>query len=108
MILVKDLTILNLHSKLIEIATWVMESFDLSVVTSAYRPGDKGVHGQLPCRGLDLRCRNKVVGTEVMKRTNEKWVYDPERLDYQVCVAHDQGNGYHIHLQVHPNTQLRG
>ena len=102
---VKDLSVLNLDPKLIEIANWVKKQFGLDVVTSAYRPEDPGVHGDH--RGLDLRCRNIAKGEEVEAAVNERWEYDPERPSKKCALYHDAGSGIHLHLQVHPNTRRR-
>lgn len=74
------------------------------VITSLYRINDKGVHGTLPLRGLDLRCHDDKIGPDVAKRINQAWKYDPNRPDKVCCMYHDIGQGAHIHLQVHPNT----
>jgi len=87
--------------RLREITLEVEERFGEKVVTSLYRIGDKGVHGCLPLRGLDLRERSKESGEEIMKWVNERWVYDPRREEKKCCLGHDVGRGYHLHLQVH-------
>lgn len=76
-------------------------------VTSLYRIGDYGVHGQLPLRGIDLRCLDPVFGAEVENYVNAKYIYDPKRPLMKACMFHDIGHGAHLHLQVHPNTVLR-
>lgn len=76
-------------------------------VTSLYRIDDSGVHGTLPVRGTDLRCRNKEVGKEIEKLINKKWMYDHKRPDKQCAVLHGTGHNLHLHVQVHPNTQVR-
>jgi len=73
-------------------------------VTSLYRPGDAGVHGTLPLRGIDLGCRNLEVGEVLAKLVNEKFVYDPSRPGKTCAMVHDAGSGLHLHLQVHPST----
>ena len=74
-------------------------------ITSLYRIGDSGVHGQLPVRGADMRCRQDIVGYAVEQYMNERWVYDDSRPSMNVCIYHDTGRGKHIHLQVSNNTQ---
>jgi hypothetical protein len=73
--------------------------------TSLFRLGDSGVHGQLPLRGLDLRCHNETLGKAVAKYINSHWSYDESRLEKRCCIFHNAGQGWHLHLQVHPNTK---
>jgi len=101
---IKDLGVLNLHPKLIPIVEDVMYMSGLTMITSAYRPGDEGVHGQMLVRGLDLRCHNVTFGKQIEEDINSKWTYDPDRPLMEVCVAHGEGENFHIHLQVHRNT----
>ena len=76
-------------------------------ITSIYRIGDNGVHGQLPVRGLDLRCWNDSLGMMIEEDLNSVYLYDPNRHSKKVCIYHDTGRGAHLHLQVHANTRLR-
>jgi len=76
--------------------------------TSFYRDGDSGVHGQMPLRGVDVRCRVDVIGDAIEAYVNNRWQYDPERPQKKCCIYHDVGQGKHLHFQVHPNTQKRG
>ena len=76
-------------------------------ITSLYRINDNGVHGQLPLRGLDLRCRNAELGKFVEDYVNSRWQYDPSRPSMQCCMCHTVGRGLHLHLQVHANTLAR-
>lgn len=90
------------------IAMEVEEHFDVEfTVTSLYRIGDPGVHGAIPLRGIDLRCKNHALGASVAEYINDKYIYDPMRPEMVVCKFHDAGSGYHIHLQVHPLIELR-
>lgn len=73
--------------------------------TSLYRIGDKGVHGTLPLRGLDLRCRYGFLGILIQDYINKNWQYDPKRPDMKCCLFHDTGRGLHLHIQTHPNTK---
>lgn len=73
-------------------------------ITSLYRIGDKGVHGTLPLRGADLRCRNKAAGERFVDKINQEWQYDPARPKMKCAILHGTGYNMHIHLQVHPNT----
>lgn len=94
------------HPKLREMALEVEKHFRVEfTITSIYRIGDTGVHGQLPVRGLDLSCHNDDFGLLVKTYVNSKWQYDPEREYLDCCIYHDTGSGRHLHLQVHPNTK---
>jgi len=76
-------------------------------ITSIYRINDDGVHGTLPCRGIDIREKNKYIGKYVERHINEMFLYDPNRPDKKCCWFHDVGKGVHIHLQSHPKTIWR-
>ena len=102
---IKNLGVLNLDAALEGIVEAVRVRFGLDVVTSAYRPGDEGVHGTTPLRGLDMRCRDIYVGTYIANWVNEWWVYDPERPSKKCAICHDTGSGVHLHFQVHPRTE---
>lgn len=95
--------------KLREIATGFEDETGLTMtVTSIYRIGDDGVHGQLPVRGLDWRCRSFVLGNFIAGFINKRWVYDPARPEKKVCTCHEvDGKGLHLHLQAHPDTERR-
>ena len=87
---------------------FIIESWGVtSVLTSAYREGDTGVHGS--CRGIDVRSYRLEWEQieELLSVLNSKWVYDPTRPNKKVLIYHDVGRGPHLHLQVHPNTRLR-
>jgi len=73
-------------------------------VTSLHRIGDTGVHGTLPIRGIDLRCRNGAVGVLLQDIINENWWYDPDRESLKCALLHGEGYNLHLHLQVHPKT----
>ena len=73
-------------------------------ITSLYRIGDAGNHGQLPLRAMDLRCRNLAFGATIEEHVNDAWTYDPQRPNMKCCMIHDTGHGLHFHFQVHPNT----
>ena len=91
--------------KLREMVAWLEKSTGFTfTITSLYRIGDTGVHGQLPVRGIDLRCRNKVVGHELEYLVNYFWLYDPTRPIKECAFLHGVGANLHLHLQVHPNT----
>ena len=74
--------------------------------TSSYREGEGGVHNTMPCRGYDLRMRNKIIGEAICKHINMYWIYDHERPEKQCAIIHGEGVNLHIHLQVHPNTRF--
>lgn len=100
----KNLDVLNLEPMLQEIAEAVYERFGLDVVTSAFRPGDEGVHGTTPLRGIDFRCRDKFIGQHIAIWVNMRYRYDPDRIEKQCCICHDAGKGLHLHFQSHPDT----
>lgn len=94
-----------LHPTLRKVLSWLeFETGFEFTNTSNYRPGDNGVHGQIPVRGWDIRCRNRVLGQCIVDLINGEWVYDPNRPFKQVAIAHGKDSNYHIHIQVHPNT----
>jgi hypothetical protein len=74
------------------------------IITSLYRIGDSGVHGQLPLRGADVRVRLKEVGCSIADKVNKKFWYDPNRPDMKCAIVHGTGANLHLHLQVHQNT----
>lgn len=91
-----------------EIALDVEKHFKVEfTITSLYRIGDSGVHGQLPLRAVDLRCLDNDFGRLIEEYVNLKYQYDPSRQRMAVCMYHDTGRGRHIHLQVHPRTIKR-
>jgi hypothetical protein len=91
------------------LALWIEKKTGLEfTVTCIYRIGDDGVHGTLPVRGLDLRCRSKEIGISIEAMINKSWVYDPNRLGKKCCILHGHESNLHFHLQVHPNTEFRG
>lgn len=105
MILVKNYKVLNLDPDLIAILISVDFAFGPGLCTSAYRPGDKGVHGTQPVRGYDRRMREASVGEAIVDYVNAQWIYDHERPWKLCCIYHDTGKGPHLHFQVHANTQ---
>ena len=91
--------------KLRKLLTWLEKDTGLTfTTTSQYRINDKGVHGQMPLRGWDLRMRNKVIGKCIVRVINTKWSYDPARPKMKCAILHGEGSNLHIHLQVHPKT----
>lgn len=81
--------------------------FGEKTITSLYRIGDTGVHGTLPLRGIDLRCRSTKHGYEMETYINDFWEYDHTRPEKDCGIFHNSGDGYHLHLQTHPNTRRR-
>jgi len=74
------------------------------IITSLYRIGDNGVHGQLPLRGMDIRCSLDSIGRQIEGWVNQRYHYDPSRPQMKCCMYHDVGLGRHLHFQIHPNT----
>lgn len=93
-----------IDQKLRDVMRSVENKFGSQIITSLYRIDDSGVHGQLPLRGTDIRCRNIESGEEIANEINDIWIYDPIRPEMKVAIAHGDGSNYHIHLQVHPRT----
>lgn len=107
-VIVSDLGILGLHEKFKPIYAYLQYLLGSPVITSAYRPGDNGVHGTWPVRGLDVRCRSAGLGQALEDLINSRWQYDPKRPELKVAIYHDVGSGPHLHIQVHKNTKRRG
>lgn len=99
-----------IHPKLRNILNWIelrgIDSNEL-VITSLYRIGDRGVHGQLPLRGCDLRSRDENIGRAIEAEINANWTYDPARLNLKCCVLHGEGYNRHIHIQVSNLTTIK-
>ena len=111
MIAIKDTATLismmhGFHPTLVDIAVWLEEMYSRTVITCGYRPGDEGVHGTSPCRGLDLRSWVYPDAQKVVDHVNTRWQYDHRRPKMLCAILHDVGSGRHIHLQVHPRTRL--
>jgi len=115
------------HPKLLELLVWSTFALHTDhgnnlVVTSSWRPtkihpGDSGIHITNPLRAFDLRSHRQtedgeyvsifgVSPEEIRDAFNHCWRYDPQRPEMRVCVFHDTGRGYHLHLQVHPRSLL--
>ena len=94
------------HPSLIALFLWlnVRLSKGKVLVTSAYRKGDKGVHGTVPLRAIDIRSSVFKDPQQIVDDINECWKYDPNRPEMGCGLYHDTGSGFHIHIQVHPNT----
>ena len=90
-----------------EMANEIETHFNIKLtITSLYRPGDGGVHGQIPLRGIDFSCPDEKLGTVICDFINRTYKYDPDRPEMVCCMIHDAGSGMHIHLQCHPNTTI--
>ena len=79
-------------------------------ITSLYRipEGDPdSVHEVLPLRGTDEGCHIIVLGNEIERVMNERWIYDPTRPKKKVCLFHNTGQGLHLHYQVHNSRTIR-
>jgi len=111
MISIKEIKILHgmmltpYHYKMIELVEWVYDQWGVLFITSGYRKGDPGVHGQIPCRGMDLRENVYSNAQKVVDEINSNWQYDYMRPDMKCALLH--GKAKHIHLQVHPRTRPR-
>ena len=93
---------------LIDILMWLADEYpERIIITCGYRPGDKGVHGTIPCRGVDLRSRIFKSPDRVVNYINLVWEYDHTRPEKKVALFHDVGKGYHFHIQTHPNTRRK-
>jgi hypothetical protein len=82
----------------------VEDEFGPGCITSLFRTGDLGVHGTLPLRGIDERCKSIYLGNLKVAFVNSLWIYDPQQPDLRCALCHDVGQGLHMHYQVHPNT----
>lgn len=118
------------HPKLVELMVWLTVSLHTDhgnnlVVTSAWRPkkihhNDSGIHITNPLRAFDLRSHRwvadadgghyvSIFGVEpeqIRDAVNHCWQYDSDRPNLKVCVFHNTGLGWHMHMQVHPHTTL--
>jgi hypothetical protein len=101
-----DIKQLNfIHVKLRAILTFLEIATGLQfTITSLYRIGDRGVHGQLPLRGVDLRIRSRSFGKIIVKLINKTWKYNSSRPKLKCAILHGKGSNMHIHLQVHDKT----
>ena len=104
-----DINQLEFIDRTLRDITMFVESFSgmEPTITSLYRIGDYGVHGQLPLRGIDVRVRRMSIGHTIMNAINDKWYYDSKRPEMKCAVLHGVGSNLHLHLQVHANTELR-
>jgi len=108
------------HIRLIEIICWINRTFDFILLTETFRhqTHSNDLHGTKPVRAIDIRAwayQNPII---VVRAINKKFIYDSERPWKKVAVYHQNnqkdpkanpktGIGYHLHIQVHPNTRER-
>lgn len=97
---------------LIELLLWVYSRIDDTdtIITSAWRPrpihpNDSGIASTDPLRHFDLRSRGMRKPNELAMTVNAFWRYDPKRPDKNCCLYHDSGLGWHLHFQIHKNTE---
>ena len=101
-----NLLLVGYDPLLVSIIGYIDKKYGKVVITSGFREDDIGVHGVIPCRGIDIRSHvyHNPGAEEICDDINGKWQYDPERKEKKVAMVHDVGAGIHMHLQVHPNT----
>ena len=104
----KEILLAPFDSKLVALAMWCYTRWSSFRITSGYREGDAGVHGTWPCRGLDVSAKAFKDPQALADDANSVWIYDNNRLEKKCVVYHDAGNGWHLHLQVHPRTYYLG
>jgi len=93
------------HPNLIELEWWWLNEFGETVVTSAFRYGDKGVHGQNPLRAVDLRSWIYSNPAGMARYANTIWIYSPQRPKKKCVLYHNvRDKGIHFHLQVCDQT----
>jgi len=75
------------------------------VITSIFRPGDKGVHGYW--RGIDIRTYYYLAEeiTEILEFINKTLPYGYGA--YKTALYHNTGQGDHIHIQVSRNDHTK-
>lgn len=96
------------HPKMVALLLWVAHRYSQATITSAYRKGEKGIHGTNPCRAVDIRSRCFPNPYAIEADINGHWTYDPQRPAKNCALYHDVGQGPHIHLQVCDNTEYLG
>lgn len=111
MIIIKDEETLNTvlyayDPMLVRLVLFVYAYEGKVVITCGFREGDEGVHGTVPCRGIDIRSWIYKDPQKLVDLINKKWSYDHERPEKVCAMLH--GKHPHIHLQVHSNTEIIG
>ncbi len=82
----QELIVVPWHPILVEVVCWTMVQWPGSICfTSGFRV-EKGVHGQDPLRGTDLRSRAFKDPHGVEEIINKEWDYG--KSPYQVCLYH--------------------
>jgi hypothetical protein len=81
------------------------------VITESYRDQEhkNDLHGTYPVRAIDLRtwCYDDAMAYRIMEDVNALWLYDPARPLKKVAIIHKTETGaMHMHVQVHPNTEV--
>ena len=111
MINVKDIDVLNsmiqtnCHPIMVNLVNWIFLQFGKVTLTCGHRPGDKGVHGTDPYRGVDIRSWIYSDPQGIVKKINKAWDYNhPTKKHLNCAIYHDSGSGDHIHLQVRDST----
>ena len=110
----RELLVERYHPILVELMLWIEHRYNKIVLTSGYREDDPGVHGTIPCRGMDIRSwgllkkdNSRIDPISLCNDVNEHWQYDPDRPEMVCCKRHNTGQGWHIHNQVSKNTTMR-
>lgn len=101
----KGLMLVPFHLKMIALLTWIYVRYSKVVITSAYRKGDSGVHGTIPCRGIDIRSWVYDDPQKIIDDINAHWIYDDKRPEKKCAILHDSGQGEHVHLQCSNRTK---
>lgn len=97
-----------LHPMMRKLLKWLEVRTGLEFTeTSSYREGVGSVHNTMPCRGYDLRMRNREIGQAICDFINKFWLYDENQAGKNCAIIHGEGSNLHIHLQVHPNTRFK-
>jgi hypothetical protein len=99
-----------LDRRLIMVLLWWMKRFGELTVTESFRVKrhKHDLHGVTPLRAVDLRSWTYPNPQVIANEVNSVWQYDPARPKRLVCVYHNSGEGDHFHIQVHPNTKMKG
>lgn len=100
------------HDQLTEVLIWLTIRYSSITLTSTFRSKkihsqDSGIHSTNPLRAFDIRSRDFLFPQRIAKDINDYWIYDPNRDWLNVCVYHNTGHGWHFHLQVHDNTEVK-
>ena len=69
--------------------------------------GASGIHTLWRAVDVQTKGKRKTAIAAVSKFINERWVYDSNRPNLNVCFKEPHGKEIHAHFQIHPNTKLR-